>query len=174
MRRPLKVPLTPQAVAIFKSMRKLTGDGRYVFPSLRSRDRPMSDNCLNGALRRLGYDNTEMTAHGFRAMACSLLNESGLWHTDAIERQLGHCEANEVRRAYARAEYWDERVRMMTWWSDRIDALRANSALAIPAKAAPSQPATKRPAVALRKPLVHDAAPSISEGRRRCDVPSTH
>lgn len=153
MRRPLKVPLTPQAVAILESMRKLTGDGRYVFPSLRSRDRPMSDNCLNGALRRLGYDNKEMTAHGFRAMACSLLNESGLWNPDAIERQLGHCDENEVRRAYARAEYWDERVRMMAWWSNRIDALRANSALATSGKAAPSQPMTKRPTVAPRKQL---------------------
>ncbi|MEQ1708830.1 MAG: integrase arm-type DNA-binding domain-containing protein [Terricaulis sp.] len=124
MRRPLKVPLTPQSVAIFKSMQRLTGDGRYVFPSLRSKDRPMSDNCLNGALRRLGYDNTEMTAHGFRALACSLLNESGKWNADAIERQLGHCDSNEVRRAYARAEYWDERVRMMQWWSNHLDALR--------------------------------------------------
>lgn len=153
MRRPLKVPLTPQVAATFASMRKLTGDGRYVFPSLRSRDRPMSDNCLNGALRRLGYDNTEMTAHGFRAMACSLLNESGLWHADAIERQLGHCDGNDVRRAYARAEYWDERVRMMAWWSNRIDALRANSAAPIPTKAAPPVPLTQRPAPRLKKPL---------------------
>lgn len=153
MRRPLKVPLTPQVIAIFESMRKLTGDGRYVFPSLRSRERPMSDNCLNGALRRLGYDNTEMTAHGFRAMACSLLNESGLWNPDAIERQLGHCDKNEVRRAYARAEFWEERTRMMGWWSDRIDALRAKAPLAITAKAAPPRPATKRTAVALRKSL---------------------
>lgn len=85
----------------------------------------MSDNCLNAALRRLGYDNTEMTAHGFRAMACSLLNESGRWHADAIERQMGHTDSNEVRRAYARAEYWEERVRMMQWWSDHLDALKA-------------------------------------------------
>jgi len=153
MRRPLKVPLTPQVVAIFASMRRLTGDGRYVFPSLRGCDRPMSDNCLNGALRRLGYDNTEMTAHGFRAMACSLLNESGLWHADAIERQLGHCDGNDVRRAYARAEYWDERVRMMAWWSNRIDAFRANSAAAIATKAAPPLSLTQRPAPGLKKPL---------------------
>jgi len=127
MRKPLKVPLTVQTIAIFAEMHKLTGDGRYVFPSLRTRERPMSDNCLNSALRRLGYDNTEMTAHGFRAMACSLLNESGRWHADAIERQLGHCDSNEVRRAYARAEYWDERVEMMAWWSDRLDQLRIAS-----------------------------------------------
>lgn len=127
MRRPLKTPLTPQSIAILRSIQRFTGNGRFVFPSLRSNDRPMSDNCLNAALRRLGYDNTEMTAHGFRAMACSLLNESGLWHADAIERQLGHCDSNEVRRAYARAEYWDERVRMMNWWSDQLDLLRAQS-----------------------------------------------
>jgi integrase len=128
MRRPLKVPLTPQSIAIFKSMQRLTGDGRYVFPSLRSNDRPMSDNCLNSALRRLGYDNTEMTGHGFRALACSLLNESGKWNADAIERQLGHCDSNEVRRAYARAEYWDERVRMMQWWSNHLDLLKTRGA----------------------------------------------
>lgn len=127
MRRPLKVPLTPQSIAILRSIQRLTGSGRFVFPSLRSVERPMSDNCLNAALRRLGFDNTEMTAHGFRAMACSLLNESGLWHADAIERQLGHCDSNEVRRAYARAEYWDERVRMMNWWSDQLDLLKARS-----------------------------------------------
>jgi integrase len=128
MRRPLKVPLTPQSIAILRSIQRLTGNGRYVFPSLRSMERPMSDNCLTAALRRLGYDNTEMTAHGFRAMACSLLNESGRWHADAIERQMGHCDSNEVRRAYARAEYWDERVRMMQWWSDHLDALKARHA----------------------------------------------
>ena len=83
----------------------------------------MSDNCLNSALRRLGYDKTEMTAHGFRALACSLLNESGQWNPDAIERQLGHCDQNEVRRAYARAEYWEERTRMMQWWSNHLISL---------------------------------------------------
>lgn len=102
MRRPLKVPLTPHSVEILTDIKRLTGNGRSAFPSLRSKDRPMSDSCLNAALRRLGYDNTEMTTHGFRAMACSLLNESGLWHADAIEHQLGQCEANDVRRAYAR------------------------------------------------------------------------
>ncbi|HRE45599.1 MAG TPA: tyrosine-type recombinase/integrase [Terricaulis sp.] len=125
MRRALKVPLSRQSIEIFQSMARLTGRDRYVFPSLRSKERPMSDNCLNGALRRLGYDNGDMTTHGFRAMACSLLNESGQWHADAIERQLGHCDSNEVRRAYARAQYWDERVRMMQWWSDQLDTLRA-------------------------------------------------
>jgi integrase len=127
MGRPLRVPLTPQTLALFEAMQRLTGDGRFVFPSLRSAERAMSDNTLNGALRRLGYDKSEMTVHGFRAMACPILNESGKWHTDAIERQRGHCDSNAVRRACARAEYWDERGRMMHWWSDHLDLLKARS-----------------------------------------------
>lgn len=79
---------------------------------------------MNAALRRLGYGKDEVTAHGFRATASTLLNESGLWHADAIERQLGHVENNDVRRAYARGEHWEERVRMMQWWADRIDEMR--------------------------------------------------
>jgi integrase len=85
----------------------------------------MSENTLNGALRRLGYSSDEVTAHGFRATASTLLNESGLWHADAIERQLGHVENNDVRRAYARGEHWDERVRMMGWWADHLDQLKS-------------------------------------------------
>jgi integrase len=85
----------------------------------------MSDNTLNAALRRLGYDKTELTAHGLRTTASSLLNESGKWHADAIERQLAHQEQDEVRRAYTHAaEFWQERVRMMKWWADYLDELR--------------------------------------------------
>ena len=84
----------------------------------------MSENTLNGALRRLGYASDEATAHGFRASAATLLNESGLWHADAIERQLGHVEGNDVRRAYTRGEHWDERIKMMTWWAGYLDELR--------------------------------------------------
>ena len=80
----------------------------------------MSDNTLNAALRRLGYDKSQMTAHGFRATASSLLNESGKWHPDAIERQLAHVENNDVRRAYLRGEHWEERIKMMQWWSDHL------------------------------------------------------
>lgn len=83
----------------------------------------MSENSINGALRRLGYSQGQMTAHGFRAMATTLLNEMGTWSADAIERQLAHQETG-VRRAYARGEYWDERVQMMQHWSDHRDALR--------------------------------------------------
>lgn len=84
----------------------------------------MSENGVNQALRRMGYDSGEMTAHGFRAMAATLLNEMGQWNLDAIERQLAHQEASSVRRAYARGEYWDERVTMMQRWSDYLDGLR--------------------------------------------------
>src|SRR3546814_18355749 len=84
----------------------------------------MSDNTINAALRRLGYAKDEMTAHGFRAMAATLLNEMGIWNPDAIERQLAHVEANSVRRAYTRGQYWDERVQMMRHWSDYLDDLR--------------------------------------------------
>src|SRR3546814_678509 len=94
-------------------------------PSIRTPTRAVSDNTLNAALRRLGYAGDEMTAHGFRATASSLLNESGEWHPDAIERQLAHVESDDVRRAYARAEFWDERVRMMQWWADYLDGLKA-------------------------------------------------
>lgn len=84
----------------------------------------MSENTINAALRRMGFAQDEMTGHGFRATAATLLNEMGLWHPDAIERQLAHCDNNAVRRAYARGEYWEERVRMMQHWSDHLDFLR--------------------------------------------------
>lgn len=84
----------------------------------------MSKNTITFALRRMGYGKDQMTAHGFRAMAATLLNEMGIWNADAIERQLAHMENNRVRRAYARGQYWDERVRMMQHWSDYLDRLR--------------------------------------------------
>lgn len=125
MRRPHRVPLSIQALAILAELRTLTGSGRLVFPGVRSFHRPISDNTLNAALRRLGYAKDEATAHGFRASASSLLNESGRWSADAIERQLAHVENNDVRRAYARGEYWDERVAMMQWWADFLEGLAA-------------------------------------------------
>jgi integrase len=83
----------------------------------------MSENAINGALRRLGFEKDETTGHGFRSAASSMLNESGHWHSDAIERQLGHVDNDSVRRAYARADYWDERVQMMLWWADARNVL---------------------------------------------------
>ncbi|MFD1488673.1 tyrosine-type recombinase/integrase [Ancylobacter vacuolatus] len=124
MRRPHRMPLPPQAVAILEDLRRFTGRGTLLFPSVRTVLRPISENTLNAALRRLGYAQDEVTSHGFRATASTLLNECGLWHADAIERQLAHVEGNAVRRAYARGEHWDERVRMMAWWADYLDGLR--------------------------------------------------
>ena len=124
MRRPHRVPLAPRAVAIVRELQRLTGGGRYLFPSVRSPVRCMSENTINAALRRLGFTKVEMTGHGFRSAASSMLNESGLWSADAIERQLAHVDTDSVRRAYARADYWEERVRMMTWWAGKCDELR--------------------------------------------------
>jgi integrase len=112
-------------LAILRDLREVTGGSRYLFPSIRSWHRPISENTLNAALRRLGYDKTEMTTHGFRAMASTRLNETGKWNADAIERQLAHQEENKVRGAYTHAaEYWPERVRMMKAWADYLDELR--------------------------------------------------
>ena len=97
-----------------------------LFPSLRTWQKPISENTLNAALRRLGYSKDEATSHGFRASASTLLNESKLWHADAVERSLAHEEPNKVRRVYARGEYWDERVRMAQWWADQLDELRSS------------------------------------------------
>jgi integrase len=125
MRRPHRVPLATQAVAILKGLKTITGEVRWLFPSVSSVLRPISENTLNSALRRLGYGPEAMTAHGFRAMAATRLNEMGRWNPDAIERQLGHEEQNSVRRAYTHgAEYWSERVVIMQVWADYLDELR--------------------------------------------------
>ncbi|MEJ1962261.1 MAG: integrase arm-type DNA-binding domain-containing protein [Gammaproteobacteria bacterium] len=118
------VPLSRQAIAIMRELQPLTGDGRFVFPSERTRLRPMSNNTVNAGLRRLGYTNDEMTGHGFRSMASTLLNEQG-WHPDAIERQLAHAEPNETRAAYNYAKHLPERRRMMQAWSDYLDGLKS-------------------------------------------------
>jgi len=103
MRRPHRVPLATQAIEILKELQRITGQGRWLFPSVNSVLRPISENTLNSALRRLGYGPDAMTAHGFRAMAATRLNEMGRWNPDAIERQLGHEDQNAVRRAYTHA-----------------------------------------------------------------------
>lgn len=129
MRRAHSVPLSRQSLAILRSIEHDADDKGFLFPSRTSADRPMSENTINAALRRMGYAQDQMTGHGFRAMAATLLNEMGLWHSDAIERQLAHCDSNAVRRAYTRGEYWDERVRMMQHWSDHLDFLRDGAKL---------------------------------------------
>lgn len=124
MRRAHHVPLSRQAIDLFREVQSVTGPSGYVFPSIRSRSRPMSENTLNAGLRRLGYTSDEMTAHGFRSMASTLLNESGKWHPDAIERALAHGDTDKVRAAYHRGAHWQERVQMAQWWSDYLDTLR--------------------------------------------------
>lgn len=124
LRREHICPLSQQAIKLIEQMREISGESRYLFPSLRSWHRPMSENTLNGALRRLGYTGDEMTAHGFRSMASTRLNESGQFAPDVIERQLAHFEQSEVRRAYNAAQYLPERIRMMQYWADYLDELR--------------------------------------------------
>jgi integrase len=127
MRRVHSVPLSRQALDIIAGIETDKRYSKLLFPSLRSVHRPMSENTINAALRRLGYAQDEMTGHGFRAMASTLLNEMGKWNPDAIERQLAHAEGNAVRRAYTRGEYWNERVAMMQDWSDYLDQLRSGA-----------------------------------------------
>ena len=124
MRREHRKPLPKRAVKILNDLKKQTGDGKLVFPSVQSRSKPMSENTLNGALRRLGFSKDVVTSHGFRATASTLLNESGNWSPDAIEAELAHVGADEVRRAYHRALYWEERTKMAEWWAKEIDAMR--------------------------------------------------
>lgn len=124
MRKAHHVPLSRQTVELFRQVKAVTGPSGFVFPSVRTRARPMSENTINAGLRRLGYTTNEMTAHGFRAMASTLLNESGKWNPDAIERALAHGEKDKVRAAYHRGAHWEERVAMAQWWSDHLDQLR--------------------------------------------------
>ena len=124
MKREHAVPLSTQAVAILTEARGLTGGGRFVFPGQRTPKRPMSENTLNAALRRLGYSTDEMTSHGFRSTASTLLNESGKWSVDAIERALAHGDTDNVRATYHRGAHWQERVKMAQWWSDHLNGLR--------------------------------------------------
>ena len=133
MRKDHLVPLSQQSIALLQQIQQLTGQAGYVFPSIRSRSRPMSDNTINAGLRRLGYASDEMTAHGFRAMASTLLNESGQWNPDAIERALAHGDSDKVRAAYHRGAHWNERVAMAQWWSDYLDQLREGT-VSLPAK----------------------------------------
>lgn len=132
MRQPHLVPLAPQAVAILRELQPLTGRGQYVFPSLRSAKRPMSDNTLSAALRRLGYDGDTMTVHGFRATARTLLDEVLQFRPDYIEHQLAHAVKDPNGRAYNRTSFLSERRRMMVAWADYLDDLRSMRSNVIP------------------------------------------
>jgi integrase len=126
MGEPHLVPLSRQALAILRELQPLARGGKYLFPSLRTRDRPMSDNTINAALRRLGYTSQEQTGHGFRSMASTLLNEQG-FPPDVIQLQLAHTERNKVRAAYNKAQRLPERRKMMQAWADYLDRLRTGA-----------------------------------------------
>lgn len=123
MRREHIKPLAPLAVEILRDLNSHTGNYELAFPSQLSPGKPISENTLNGALRRMGFTKEQHTSHGFRASASSLLNESGKWSADAIEAELAHIGADQVRKAYHRARYWDERVRMADWWAGEVGKL---------------------------------------------------
>jgi integrase len=125
-RQPHIVPLARQSIAILSELHAFSGSFEHVFPSVRTVKRPMSENTINAALRRLGYPKDQMTGHGFRSIASTLLNEQG-WNRDAIERQLAHTERNTVRAAYNYADYLEDRKRMMQWWADYLDQLKASA-----------------------------------------------
>lgn len=130
------VPLSRQAVAILREIHQVTERGQYVFPSERGGGRPMSENTVNASLRRMGYTSDEMTGHGFRSMASTLLHELGYQH-QVIERQLAHGERNQVSAAYNFAEHLPERRKMMQEWADYLDKQKAGAdVIALSIKAA--------------------------------------
>jgi integrase len=146
------VPLSTQALAILRELHAVTGtDGAawdgYLFPNVRDRHKPMSENTVNKALRRLGFDGNQVTGHGFRTTATTMLNELG-WHADVIERQLAHVEGNQVRRAYHRASYLPERTKMMQAWADHLDNLKHPSEKSTKRRSAVTGPAPKSPKAA--------------------------
>lgn len=123
MRRPHDVPLSRQVIGILRDIWPLSDHGDLVLPSIRSMRKPLSENAMNSALRRMGYAKDEMTAHGFRSAASTILHERG-FNSDVIEAALAHQDEDEIRRAYNRATYWPERVRLMQEWADMLDEFK--------------------------------------------------
>ena len=128
-RRDHSVPLSPCVLGYLRELQSLAGGVGYVFPSFYTPKRPMSENTLNVAFRRMGFGKDEVTAHGFRATASTLLNECGRWNPDAIERALAHGDSKAVRGIYSRGNYWQERVEMANWWSDYLDRLKSGATI---------------------------------------------
>lgn len=124
LRRPHAVPISAQVAALLTELRPHSIDDGFLFPGERSHLKPISENAVNAAFRRMGFSKDEATAHGFRTTASTMLNESGKWQPDAIERALAHGDSDAVRGVYNRGTYWNERVPMMQWWSDYLDKLR--------------------------------------------------
>jgi integrase len=128
MRKPHWVPLSRQSLDFLSALHTITGRPQgFLFPSIRTTSRAMSENTVGAALRRLGYTSDQMTGHGFRSTASTLLNESRKWNPDAIERALAHGHTDSVRGIYDRSQHWDERVAMSQWWSDYLDQLQKMS-----------------------------------------------
>jgi integrase len=123
MRRPHSVPITQEARDKIQELRRLASNSDYLFPSMTSIRKPMSENTLNQALRRMGFEPEEVTAHGFRSTFSTFANQSGLWRPDVIEAYCGRQDKNAVRRAYNRSTYWDERVELANWWSNFLTGL---------------------------------------------------
>ena len=143
MRRVHDIPLSRQALAVLEDIWSLSDLGELIFPSLRTHTRSLSDNAFNSALRRMGFAKDEMTAHGFRASASTMLNENG-FNPDVIEAALGHQNENEMRRAYNRASHWKERVEMMQKWANMLDASRQLPPKEMPAAPLPSKAPARR------------------------------
>jgi integrase len=129
MRRAHSVPLSRQVLALLRELAVHTGPDGFMFPAFHSHRRPMCENTMNQAFRRMGFTFTQVTAHGLRTTASTLLNESGLWSPDAIERSLAHNDTNAIRATYNRGRYWNERVEMHQWWSDHLDQLKAGKTI---------------------------------------------
>lgn len=123
-RRPHAIPLSRQVIAYLQQLQEFSGASGYAFPAFHTTRRPMSENTMNQVFRRMGFTGDEVTSHGLRTTASTLLNESGKWNPDAIERALAHGDSDAVRGIYNRGQYWQERVTMMQWWSDYLDQLR--------------------------------------------------
>ena len=124
------VPLSEPAVKVLSRLRELAGVSPFIFPGRNNTARMMSENTMTYTLYRMGYRD-KATIHGFRATASTIANESGLFNPDAIERQLAHCEKDQVRAAYHRAEYLEERRRIMDWWGEYIERLAVDGGQAV-------------------------------------------
>lgn len=126
MRAPHDVPLSRQALSVLEDIWPLSENMELVFPSIRSPRRPLSEAAFNAALRRMGYGKEEVTAHGFRVTASTILNSRG-YDPDVIEAVLAHQDKNAIRRAYNRASYWEQRVKLMQEWADLLDQFKASN-----------------------------------------------
>lgn len=128
-RRAHDVPISTQVATYLELLRPHSIDDGYMFPGERSHLKPLSENVFNATFRRMGFGKEEVTAHGFRTTASTLLNESGKWQPDAIERSLAHGDSNATRGIYNRGAYWEERVLMMQWWSDYLDTVKSGGTI---------------------------------------------